>query len=599
MKKIKYLFLLIVVLTNSYNLLAQNLFFPKDKFPQQVDSQIEFLKSKFTELAKNHIQLEPIFEKNTKHSKHYTFQILYHDIPIHDASLKVNTRSDGSILSINKEVTLPSDYQENRLLQEQTEWRDINLESFTRELPIPRFTHQTYELVIADKKNESHVYLNYHQHSKTQDETWLINLNAEIVAHQNHLSYLNKDSLIKVKIFNPDPLTSAGQAYGGIFIDNNDANANWMNAEYKFDSIIATYDDINQKFYLENALAKVDDFEAPNIAAVDNTIPEFFYTRNQTGFEDINAFFYITHYHDYISSLGYDTLMNLQLLIDAHGQFNADNSVFNRNGGNPTIIFGVGGIDDAEDADVIIHEYSHGLSWSANYNNNFSLERSGLDEGLADYFATSYSRSINPFNWQKVFNWDGNNGGWNGRLANTSNNYPSNGNIYATGEIWNAAMSNIYSDIGAIITDKLMLESLHFFTNQTSLPEAALYVLQADTILFGGIHSNTICVRFQQKNILDANCKPVSMGEVTKKEKTPQLYNLLGFADGVSDLWIQLPPNEKLHLEVFAVDGKKIPVKSITSSRQIQLSHHDYTSGVYFMTLQIDDQFYRYKIVKH
>jgi hypothetical protein len=38
-------------------------------------------------------------------------------------------------------------------------------------------------------------------------------------------------------------------------------------------------------------------------------------------------------------------------------------------------------------------------------------------KALGDYFASSYSRNLNYFNWQKVFSWDGHNEFWNGRSA--------------------------------------------------------------------------------------------------------------------------------------------------------------------------------------
>jgi hypothetical protein len=185
-----------------------------------------------------------------------------------------------------------------------------------------------------------------------------------------------------------------------------------------------------------------------------------------------------------------------------------------RNGGDPTLSFGTGGVDDAEDADVIIHEYCHGISWSANGNDNFSNERAGLDEGLADYFATSYSRSLNTFNWEKMFSWDGHNAFWTGRIANTSTNYGTTNDIYKLGEIWNSAMSAMSTDLGDYVTDRLMLESLHFFTNNTTLPEAALYVLKADTLLFNGINVSSICAQFQLRNILNSNCLPVSIAKL-------------------------------------------------------------------------------------
>ena len=72
-----------------------------------------------------------------------------------------------------------------------------------------------------------------------------------------------------------------------------------------------------------------------------------------------------------------------------------DQSVFIGNSGNSYLLFGEGGVDDAEDADVIIHEYAHAISYAASPETNSGTERRGLDEGLGDYFAAIYSYQYN------------------------------------------------------------------------------------------------------------------------------------------------------------------------------------------------------------
>jgi len=85
-----------------------------------------------------------------------------------------------------------------------------------------------------------------------------------------------------------------------------------------------------------------------------------------------------------------------------------DNSYYS----NGRLVFGEGGVDDAEDADVVLHELGHGLhDWLT----NGSLSQvQGLSEGCGDYWAQSYSRSLGQwplsapaYNW--MFSWDGHN----------------------------------------------------------------------------------------------------------------------------------------------------------------------------------------------
>jgi hypothetical protein len=406
-----------------------------------------------------------------------------------------------------------------------------------------------------------------------------------------------KDTLVAAKVFKPDPLTTLNKLYGGIYIDNNDANDTWINNAYFTVNLPISFNNNNQTFSLENGFVRIEDFESPNILPTTNTTPNFIFTRNQPGFEECNIVYHITQFQNYIASIGYDTLLTGGITADAHGQFGTDNSVFVRNGGNPTLSFGTGGVDDAEDADVIIHEYCHGISWSANGNDNFSNERAGLDEGVADYFATSYSRSLNTYNWENMFSWDGHNSFWAGRIANTTTNYGTTNDMYQLGEIWNSAMSAISTNLGNFITDRLMLESLHFFTNNTTLPEAAMYVLKADTLLFNGMNVPNICAHFQLRNILNSNCLPVSIAEI-QNSPVCQLVNTMGFAKGENSLSILFPNYTNGSYVITDMTGKTISKELFRSSKNIAISPEKLEAGIYLLTLKIGTQTQTFKIAK-
>src|SRR5690606_4713427 len=138
----------------------------------------------------------------------------------------------------------------------------------------------------------------------------------------------------------------------------------------------------------------------------------------------------------------------------------ADNSIFYPAPSPKRIAFGIGGVDDAEDADVCIHEYAHFVSETASPGSNIGSQRNALDEGFGDYLAASYSTSINTFNRQWVYNWDGHNEFWNGRSVNSSKVYPHDtvSSIYRNGEMWSSALMKIYDEIGRAATDSLILQ---------------------------------------------------------------------------------------------------------------------------------------------
>ena len=97
-----------------------------------------------------------------------------------------------------------------------------------------------------------------------------------------------------------------------------------------------------------------------------------------------------------------------------HGFQGKDNSHYSPTGN--WISFGTGGVDDAEDPDVIWHEYGHAIQYSfaAGWGDG---ECAALGEGYADYWAASYSRWAGqwtkddaPYSW--VYKWDGHNEFW-------------------------------------------------------------------------------------------------------------------------------------------------------------------------------------------
>ncbi len=557
----------------------------------------QFLIDELDDLNQPTISLELAFSKNTKRTKHFLFAVYYQNLPIYNHTIKISLDENFNILSVKKECPYLSLLENYTVENELNEWSKKNIDEtiLSKWNDIRFLKSKQYQIYLENEKPQ--IVLQLTAWNKSFDEAILIGLDGAILKEINYARHLLKDTLVAAKVFKPDPLTTLNKQYGGIYIDNNDVNDTWINNAYFTVNLPISFNDSSQLFLLENGFVRIEDFESPNILPTTNTTPNFIFTRNQPGFEECNIVYHITQFQNYIASIGYDTLLTDGITADAHGQFGTDNSVFVRNGGNPTLSFGTGGVDDAEDADVIIHEYCHGISWSANGNDNFSNERAGLDEGVADYFATSYSRSLNTYNWENMFSWDGHNSFWTGRIANTTRNYGTTNDMYQLGEIWNSAMSAISTNLGNFITDQLMLESLHFFTNNTTLPEAAMYVLKADTLLFNGMNTPNICAHFQLRNILNSNCLPVSIAEI-QNSPVCQLVNTMGFAKGENSLSILFPNYTNGSYVITDMTGKTIAKELFRSSKNLAISPEKLQTGIYLLTLKIGTQTQTFKIAK-
>lgn len=538
-----------------------------------------FIAQLTTELENLTIDWQLQFTNQTTFSRHERWAPYYQGIPFFNKFIQLHFDSHGHLLSYEAELPRreeclakqPMAYWQNKLPQ--TEHLKEMLKG----------TVHSKEFVWMDAEVEPCV--RFDCVSREQDETFIFNFENEQIFYSDNRRFLFSDTVVHTRIFNPDPLTRLGLSYGSPYVDSNDAALSWFIPAYDSVFVPATWDATSQSILPEHAYARIVDFQTPNISPLILNTASSWTDRSQGGFEDYNVLWHINNFHNHIAALGYDTLMNLQVEVDAHGMFGADNSVFNRNAGNPTLSFGTGGVDDAEDADVIIHEYCHGISWSANQNDNFTNERAALDEGLADYFATSYSRSINSFAWQNMFSWDGHNSYWSGRTASTNNNYPNATGIYGLGEIWNAALSAIWTDLGRTVTDKLMLESLHFYTNTTSLTQAAYYLLQCDTLLFGGIHTNTLCFHLSSKNLLGTNCRPLGLQDAGKNTSKIYLevYNELGFAHGTSPLHLRNNSNQWVTVQLLNTLGQIVQRISIQPLEEKLLEPGDLEAGLYFL----------------
>jgi zinc metalloprotease ZmpB len=540
------------------------------------------------EQSTNNLQI--IYIAHSPYTSHYTFQITHANIPIWSWKIKVNVANDGKILSIIKNIGLLADLDNLPIISNpiDTLFHSSNYSS----------THN-YSVYFQQNNNWQAATV-LRQSRAGSDSLFIKNTDNQILQAYNCAMSLSNDTIIKTKIFLPDPLTFSKQTYLGIYVDANDANATWLSNAAQIKSVNAIYNIDSQKIFLENKFVKMVDFNLPFLPVVNQSSDSFFYNRNQNGFEDCNAFYHITNYHNYIASLGFGSLMNIKIHVDAHGQNGADNSVFTSFGINPTLDLGTGGVDDAEDADVVIHEYAHGISWSANGNTVIMPERVSLDEGVSDYFATSYSKGIDTFGWVNMFSWDGHNEFWDGRNANVSTQYTTPYALakYTGGEVWNTAMMKIWDAIGQEATDKIMLQALYSFTDNSTFQDAAAYVLQADSIIYLGVHRTAICEAFRSKGIEPTGgCWPANVENNSLVSFS--ICNQLAFANHQGSLNILLPKAKKIKIQILNVLGQTIQNIYDSNTSAIFISSNHFLPGVYFLHIQADDHLYKTKFISY
>lgn len=299
-------------------------------------------------------------------------------------------------------------------------------------------------------------------------------------------------------VFLSDPLSFAQVAYGTTgYVDGNDANTTQLGAART--AVTLPQIDLTAGVYkLTSQYVNITDFEAPTTGLFTQATSAFNFTRDNNAFEAANVFYHLDHSMRYINqTLGVTCIPNSNggvLRFDPSGLSGADNSHFLT--ASDQISFGEGCVDDAEDADVIWHELGHGLhDWMTN---GGLSQVNGLSEGSSDYWAQSYSRSLNQWNasqpaYHYMFSWDGNNVCWAGRTTNYGGIYPGSltGQIHTDGQIWATTLMRIWDDIGRVKTDTAFLEGLALTNSSTNQQNAAIAVRQA------GINRNYPCADIQ------------------------------------------------------------------------------------------------------
>jgi len=304
-------------------------------------------------------------------------------------------------------------------------------------------------------------------------------------------------------IWNPDPLTTAGVDYGGNYKDNNDNDSNYLNDE----RISVVLKDITYEgglYKLKGPYAVLADRESPTDNFPELTDPDGFnYTRNQQEFEDVMAYYHIDlSTRHLILDLGYDDSAQHEFQVDPHGLNGDDNSHYIS--GDNYLALGEGGVDDAEDADVLWHEHAHSFQTNLTGGMSYSGETMAIQEGSSDYWAASYSRSINTYHWGYVFNWDGHNEFWNGRRCDTDMKYPddySSWDGHGSGQIWSSALMDIWADLGRSLSDELFIETHYIWGYSPSMQDAAQSYIQADRNLYDGQHLSVIVRYFDDHGL--------------------------------------------------------------------------------------------------
>jgi hypothetical protein len=240
----------------------------------------------------------------------------------------------------------------------------------------------------------------------------------------------------------------------------------------------------------------------------------FNYTRHADEFEQVMAYYWITESQKYIQSLGFGTKypgidnQPQKVRID---QWGLDNS-FETDHPIAEIRYGKGGVDDAEDAEVILHEYGHALHEASGF--QFASEEAGaISEGFGDYWAVTTTNYVlkklgvtSQTPLECVMDWDSTS--YTSKVPHCLRrldaglNYHKDltGEVHHDGTIWSQALWTINQTVGSAEADTIILKGQIDFPG-TTMTDLANRIIETAKQLYPGTE-NTVRKAFQDRGIV-------------------------------------------------------------------------------------------------
>ena len=312
----------------------------------------------------------------------------------------------------------------------------------------------------------------------------------------------NGSSTGSALVFMPNPVQSLGDES---LTDQKDSDSAVPAAAYH----AVTLTNLDGSGFLQGDYADVYSSTGARAFSPTNT---FAYTRSDDRFEQVMAYYWITQAQRYVQSLGFgsrlpainDEPQNVRI-----NQYGVDNS-FETTHPKDELRFGKGGVDDAEDAEVILHEYGHALHFSQGFAFN-GEEPGAISEGFGDYWAVTVTDVVAGVPTQVpeacVADWDSTSYTAGPvhclRRLDTNLHYPAdlNGEVHHDGQIWSRALWDIRNALGNVRADTIILQGTNGYTG-TTMPDLANKTVAAAQQLYGAAAANAVHQAFANRGIL-------------------------------------------------------------------------------------------------
>ncbi|MEK6333716.1 MAG: M36 family metallopeptidase [Acidobacteriota bacterium] len=239
---------------------------------------------------------------------------------------------------------------------------------------------------------------------------------------------------------------------------------------------------------------------------IKRTSRDFRFTRQDRAFKEVMVYFHIDRAQRYIQTLGFKNVVNRPIPVNIDGQRD-DNSHYSPS--DRDLTFGTGGVDDAEDADIILHEYGHAIQDDQVPGFGASDEGGAMGEGFGDFWAASFFSDVKPKEMKAtVGNWDAT--AYSGdeppnlRRLDSNKKYPKDiaNEVHDDGEIWSACLWELRSVLGRRTTERLVIAHHFLLSREAGFEDGANALITADKNLNKGKNQTAIRAVFIRRGIL-------------------------------------------------------------------------------------------------
>jgi Zn-dependent metalloprotease len=439
--------------------------------------------------------------KDSVLGSHVLYQQYMEGKPISGAWLRVDIDHDGRVYNVLNDL-LPQ-----KTLQK-AEKTEVKKAQAAAEILLSADEAKSRALAAAGAEGDSSAEildseLVYYQHNGSPTLAWktIVKATSPEAEWKMYLdarsgAVLEKTNLLRFvegqgRVFDPNPVVALG--------DTTLEDSSQISLQAYVD---VTIRDLNGSGVLDGPFVST----RTTLNRVQRTSHQFLFTRGDRGFKEVMAYFHIDRVQRYIQDLGFNNILNHAIEVNIDGTTD-DNSFYSPT--TKSLTFGTGGVDDAEDAEIILHEYGHAIQDNQVPGFGASAEAGAMGEGFGDFLAASFFADVKPQALRPTLgNWDA--VAYSGaeppclRRLDSNKKYPKDirGEVHDDGEIWSACLWEIRGALGRKAAERLVLAHHFLLTRDAKFEDAAKALITADQQLNQGRNETLIRDVFVRRGIL-------------------------------------------------------------------------------------------------